>query len=78
MAAREGASSRVPLGPIEGPPVGHVSTVEQVEILVGVLAGVELGAWDRRILDWLAGWDTTTVLTIASWIARAGEREVTS
>jgi hypothetical protein len=52
--------------------------VEQVEILVGVLAGVELGAWDRRIVDWLAGWDAMTVLTIASWIARAGEREATS
>jgi hypothetical protein len=78
MAALDGASSRVPLGPIEGPPAGYVSTVEQVEILVGVLEGVEPGAWDRRIVDWLAGWDTSTVLTIASWIARAGEREATS
>lgn len=78
MAAWEGASSWMPLGPIESPPAGHVSTVEQREILADVLAGVELGAWDRRILDWLAGWDTTTVLTIASWIARASERQVTS
>jgi hypothetical protein len=33
---------------------------------------VELGVWDRRTLEWLAGWDTATVLTIASWIARVG------
>jgi hypothetical protein len=69
---------QVPPGPIESPPAGYVSTVEQVEILAGVLAGMELGAWDRRILDWLAGWDTTTVLTIASWIVRASEHKATS
>jgi len=36
-----------------------------------VLAGIELGAWDRRILEWMAGWDASTVLTVASWIARS-------
>jgi len=41
------------------------------EILAGVLAGIELGAWDRRILQWMAGWDACTVLTVASWIARS-------
>jgi hypothetical protein len=35
------------------------------------LAGVELWAHDRRVLDWLAGWDRATVLTLASWIRRA-------
>ena len=44
---------------------------ERAEILAAVLAGVELGAWDRRIAGWLAGWDAATVLTVASWIARA-------
>ena len=28
---------------------------ERAEILAGVLAGIELGAWDRRIAEWLAG-----------------------
>jgi hypothetical protein len=44
---------------------------EQARILAGVLAGIELGAWDRRIVEWLAGWDTCTALTVASLIARA-------
>jgi hypothetical protein len=43
----------------------------QVEILAGVLAGIELGVWDRRILEWMAGLDASTVLTVASWIARS-------
>ena len=63
---------RVPAGPVEAPPRGFVPRAGQAEILAGVLAGIELGAWDRRILKWMAGWDaSTTVLAVASWIARA-------
>jgi hypothetical protein len=40
-------------------------------ILADVLGGVGLGAWDRRVVGWLAGLDTATALTVASWIARA-------
>jgi hypothetical protein len=61
----------VPAGPVEEPPRGFVPRAGQVEILAGVLAGIELGAWDRRILEWMAGWDASTVLTVASWIARS-------
>jgi hypothetical protein len=78
MAARSqepgGVSSRVPDGPVEVAPPGFVSRVEQQLILDEVLAGVELGAWDQRMVGWLAGWDAATVLTIASWIVRARER----
>ena len=66
-AARPG----VPAGPVEAPPRGFVPEDEQAEILAGVLAGIELGAWDRRVLAWMAGWDASTVLTVASWLARA-------
>ena len=66
-AARPG----VPAGPVETPPGGFVPQAERAEILAGVLAGIELGAWDRRILEWMAGWDASTVLTVASWIARS-------
>jgi hypothetical protein len=65
------ADARLPVGPVEVAPVGFVPFDEQRRILAGVLAGVELGAWDERIVDWLAGWDACTVLTIGSWIARA-------
>lgn len=75
MAARsqkpEVVSSRVPGGPVEVAPVGFVPAAEQERILAEVLAGVELGAWDQRMVAWLAGWDAATVLTIASWITRA-------
>jgi hypothetical protein len=34
-------------------------------------AGVTLGAFDRRILGWLAGWEPTTCAVIAGLITRA-------
>ena len=78
MAARsqkpKGVSSRVPNEPVQVAPPGFVPAAEQQRILAEVLAGVELGAWDQRMVAWLAGWDAATVLTVASWIVRARER----
>ena len=37
-------------------------------------AGVELGAYDRSILEWLAGWEASTVQVIIGLITRAAER----
>lgn len=34
-------------------------------------AGVELGTWDHRIVQWLAGWEPSTCAVIAGLIARA-------
>jgi hypothetical protein len=34
-------------------------------------AGVELGAWDRRIIEWLAMWEPSTCAVIAGLITRA-------
>ena len=64
----------VPRGPAEAPPRGFVPQAEQARILAGVLAGIELGARDRRVACWLAGLDTATALTIASWIERSRAR----
>ena len=78
MAARSQkpkvVSSLVPDGPVEVAPPGFVPAAEQQRILAEVLVGVELGAWDQRMVAWLAGWDAATVLTVASWIMRARER----
>ena len=60
----------VPRRPIQTAPRGYLPATGRAQILAGALAGLELGAWDRRTLHWLAGWDTSTVLTIASWITR--------
>ncbi len=65
------AGPEVPAGPVEAPPRGFVPRAEQAEILAAALAGIELGEWDRRILEWMAGWDASTVLTVASWIVRS-------
>ena len=34
-------------------------------------AGVELGAYDHRIVGWLAGWEPQTCAVIAGWVQRA-------
>lgn len=57
-------------GPIEGEPSGFLPRAEQQELLETGLSGLELGAWDQRIVAWLAGWETSTVITIASWLRR--------
>jgi hypothetical protein len=66
-AARQG----VPAGALESAPGGFVPEAERSVMLAEVLGGVELGAWDRRVARWLAGLDTATALTVASWIARS-------
>lgn len=60
-------------GPVETAPRGFVGLKAQRADLLAELknAGVELGAYDHRIVDWLAGWDYPTVATIASLIRRA-------
>ena len=64
-------SAGVPAGPLEADPGGFLPGEERSAILTGVLDGVELGAWDLRIVGWLCGLDTSTALTIASLIARS-------
>jgi len=39
-------------------------------------AGVELGAFDRRILDWLSGFEDSSCSVLAGLIARAAEGAV--
>src|SRR5712691_10875876 len=51
-------SATVPAGPLESDPGGFVPEAGRSAILAGVLGGVELGAWDRRVARWLAGLDT--------------------
>ncbi len=64
-------SAGVPAGPLESEPGGFVPQAERAAILAGVLDGVELGAWDRKVARWLAELDTSTLVTVGSWIARS-------
>ncbi|MBW1604197.1 hypothetical protein JJV70_19250 [Streptomyces sp. JJ66] len=63
----------VPTGPVHACPWGYVGTAVQRALLLEALhgAGVELGEYDTRIVDWLAGWDWPTVVVIVSWLHRA-------
>jgi hypothetical protein len=65
----------VPSRPIQAAPRGRLPVTRHAQILTGALAGLELGAWDRHVLRWLAGQDTSTVLTITSWITRTRPQE---
>lgn len=62
---------QVPAGPIETTQWGYMPAAMQRRALLDALDGVELGAEDRRLIDWLAGWDWPTVGVIASLIIRA-------
>lgn len=45
----------------------------RVQYVRGILevCGVQLGAYDKRMAEWVAGWDVETIQTITSWIERA-------
>jgi hypothetical protein len=62
-----------PEGPLDTAPDGFLGIKMQRATLLAELtaAGVELGAYDRLIVDWLGGWDYPTVATVASLIRRA-------
>lgn len=58
---------------------GEYGTLACQQLLLDTLnaAGVALGAYDRRIVDWLAGLDTQTCVVIADLITRAALRTET-
>jgi hypothetical protein len=64
-------SAGVPAGPLESDPGGFAPQGERATVLAGVLAGLEMGAWDRRVARWLTELGTSTLVTVASWIARS-------
>jgi hypothetical protein len=71
--------SYIPAGPVEAAPYeGYCPPEMRQKAFAAVLEGVELGAYDLRIVAWLAQWDDTTCRTIASlmWRCRlAGRKE---
>lgn len=71
---------RIPDGPIESEPLhaivpapGESPRRAATAALLAALDGVELGAYDRTILAWLAGWEPSTVATVCSWLKRVRE-----
>jgi hypothetical protein len=71
------AEDPIPAGPLEQEPAGpFIPHGERLMMLREALGEVELGAYDRRILNWLAGWDTSTIRTLVSLITRAKAAEL--
>ena len=56
------------------PGVGKMQPHEQRMLLDALAeAGVYLGDYDHRIVEWLANWEPQTVAVIASWVQRASQ-----
>jgi hypothetical protein len=54
------------------PGVGHMAPHNELMLREScAAAGVTLGAFDRRIVSWLAGWEPETCAVVAGLIARA-------
>lgn len=71
---------KLPTGPIETDPIdyyrGRDIAAEISPLLDEALAGIELGAYDRRIVEWAKGaWDQPTMVTLASLILRARQAD---
>ena len=61
----------IPPGPVEAAPYqGYCQPEVRQQAFAAVLAGVQLGAYDTRMVNWLAGWDDPTCRTIASLMHR--------
>ena len=61
----------IPAGPIESAPWTALAIGDFPAALAEAFDGVELGAYDRLIIDWLANFDGPTVATLASLVIRA-------
>lgn len=65
-----------PDGPLETSPPGPFTESEKRrKAFASALEGIELGTYDRRIIDWLCGLDDQTCRTVISLIWRAREAD---
>jgi hypothetical protein len=55
----------------QGREQGMTQAAANLAGLAAALSGVELGSYDKRIIEWLAGWEPSTVAVICGLISRA-------
>jgi hypothetical protein len=60
---------RLDIAPAEAGP--YPTFGQRCTTIRGSLRGVDMGAYDDRVVSWMAGWDDSTVRTLCSWIERA-------
>ncbi|MGH3868251.1 MAG: hypothetical protein ACRDQ4_19460 [Pseudonocardiaceae bacterium] len=68
---REPVSVHAPFVSYPGGQYRHEPADERREALLAALDGVQLGAYDKRIVSWLAGWDVPVVAALVSLLCRA-------
>jgi hypothetical protein len=68
---REPVSVHVPFVSYPGGQYRHEYTEERRAVLLTALDRVEAGAYDQRIVHWLAGWDLPTAAAVVSLLWRA-------
>jgi hypothetical protein len=54
----------------------HEPTEQRKTALLGALHGVALGAYDQRIVCWLASWDVPVVAAVVSLLWRASHAAI--
>lgn len=59
----------------EGPILAGLIPGRNRELLSRALgdAGVVMGRYDERLVEWLAGWEPSTVAVVTGWVERAYE-----
>jgi hypothetical protein len=67
---REPVSVHAPFVSYPGGQYRHESAQERQAALLAALHGVQLGAYDRRVVHWLAGWDVPVVAAVVSLLWR--------
>ena len=67
---REPVSVHAPFVSLPGGRYRHADVEERRAALLAALQGVQLGAYDQRVLDWLAGWDVPVVAAVVSLLHR--------
>jgi hypothetical protein len=58
-------------GPYERPPIAHLDERARRELLGRALSGVERGAYDERVVAWLAAQDPAVVHSLVGMMERA-------
>jgi hypothetical protein len=67
---QEPISVHAPFVSYQGGQYRHESREERGAALLAALHGVQLGAYARRIVHWLAGWDVPIAATVVSLVWR--------
>jgi hypothetical protein len=70
------AAARAAIPPADGLSILSAAQNRQLLGRACEAAGITMGRYDDRIVEWLAGWEDSTVAAIAGWVQRANLPEL--